>query len=54
VAQKKFQKDSKFTNWDLDGDDVVCDNELSASMDLEFRRKELEDADARRDSIANY
>tara|TARA_R110000823_G_scaffold78379_1_gene178627 strand:+ start:28 stop:372 length:345 start_codon:yes stop_codon:yes gene_type:complete len=51
VAQKKFEKDSKFSNWDLDGDDVVCDDELSASMDLEFRRKELEDADARRDSM---
>lgn len=51
MTSKKLQDDSTFSKYDANGDDVVCDDELTAAMDLEFRRKELEDADARRDSM---
>ncbi len=51
MAQKKLQQDSSFSKYDKNGDDVLCDAELSTALDLEFRRRELEDADARRDSM---
>jgi len=49
MTQKKLQKDSSYSKFDTNGDNVLCDEELS--MALEFKRKELEDADARRDSM---
>jgi hypothetical protein len=36
---------------DTNGDGHVSDEELEAHLNLEFRRKELEDADAQRDAI---
>ena len=49
MAQKKLQKDSAYQHLDKNDDDVLCDDEIS--MALEFKRRELEDADARRDSM---
>ena len=49
MGQKKLQKDSVYQHLDKNDDDVLCDDEIS--MALEFKRRELEDADARRDSM---
>ena len=49
MAQKKLQKDSAYQHLDTNNDDTLCDDEIS--MALEFKRRELEDADARRDSM---
>ena len=49
MAQKKLQKNSAYQHLDKNDDDVLCDDEIS--MALEFKRRELEDADARRDSM---
>ena len=49
MARKKLQKDSAYQHLDTNNDDTLCDDEIS--MALEFKRRELEDADARRDSM---
>ena len=49
MTQKKLQKDSAYTHLDKNDDNILCDDEIT--MALEFKRKELEDADARRDSM---
>ena len=49
MSQKKLQKDSAYSHIDTNNDNILCDDEIS--MALEFKRKELEDADARRDSM---
>ena len=51
MTQKKLQKDSSFAKADANGDNIICDDELTTALDLEFKRRELEDADARRDSM---
>jgi len=51
VAQKKLQEDSSFSKYDKNGDDLLCDAELATALDLEFRRRELEDADRRDHAI---
>ena len=28
MTQKKFQKDTKFSNYDLDGDGIITDKEI--------------------------
>jgi hypothetical protein len=49
MTQKKLQKDSAYQHLDTNSDNVLCDDEIA--MALEFKRRELEDADARRDSM---
>ena len=49
MTQKKLQKDSVYQPLDTNNDDTLCDDEIA--MALEFKRRELEDADARRDSM---
>ena len=49
MTQKKLQKDSAYQHLDQNDDNILCDDEIT--MALEFKRKELEDADARRDSM---
>lgn len=49
MTQKKLQRDSAYSHMDKNNDNILCDNEIA--MALEFKRKELEDADARRDSM---
>ena len=44
-----MQKDSAYQHLDTNSDNVLCDDEIA--MALEFKRRELEDADARRDSM---
>jgi len=41
VAQKKFQKDSKCSNWDLDSDGVVTDAEVQHSKKIKKIETEL-------------
>ena len=41
MAQKKFQKDSKFSNWDLDGEGVVTDAEGQHSKEIKKIETEL-------------
>ena len=48
MTQKKLQKDSAYSHMDKNNDNILCDNEIA--MALEFKRKELEDADAMRDA----
>jgi len=35
MTQKKLEKESKYAKYDLDGDGVVDDNELSAIKEIE-------------------
>lgn len=48
MAEKKLEAGSKYEKMDANGDGVISDAEMD--MQLEFKRKELEDADAMRDA----
>jgi hypothetical protein len=50
MAAKKTV-DEKLAAADANGDGHISMDELEAHMDLEFKRKELEDQDAQRDAI---
>jgi len=50
MAAKKTV-DEKLAAADANGDGHISMEELEAHMDLEFKRKELEDQDAQRDAI---
>jgi FtsH-binding integral membrane protein len=50
VAKKKTV-DEVLAGADTNGDGHISMEELEAHMNLEFKRKELEDADAQRDAI---
>jgi len=51
AGKKKVTVDESLHAADLNGDGHVSMEELEAHMNLEFKRKELEDADAQRDAI---
>ena len=48
MAQKKLQQDSNFNKYDLDGDGVVSDKELSNIEKIEQLEMQEEKADAQR------
>ena len=48
---KKKTVDEALAGADTNGDGHISMEELEAHMNLEFKRKELEDADAQRDAI---
>lgn len=48
---KKKTVDEALAGADANGDGHISMEELEAHMNLEFKRKELEDADAQRDAI---
>ena len=48
MAQKKLQQDSNFDKYDLDGDGVVSDKELSNIEKIEQLEMQEEKADAQR------
>ena len=48
---KKKTVDESLAGADANGDGHISMEELEAHMNLEFKRKELEDADAQRDAI---
>lgn len=51
VAKKPKTIDNKLHDADANGDGHVSIEEIESHLNLEFRRKELEDADAQRDAI---
>ena len=48
AAQKKLAKDSKYANFDVDGDGIVSDEELSMSKEMMRLENEDKKADAQR------
>ena len=48
MAQKKLQQGSEYAKYDLDGDGIVSDEELSAVAKLEELEMQEEKADAQR------
>ena len=51
MAGKKLEEDSILDGADVNGDGIISDKELT--LHLEFKRKEMEDADAMRDAQRN-
>ncbi len=56
MAQKKLQKNSRFEEYDMDGDGVVTDEELDMEkrmIELEDLRSDVENEDKRQDAQRN-
>lgn len=51
AAKKDKTVDDSLAAADINGDGHISMEEVEAHMNLEFKRKELEDADAQRDAI---
>ena len=48
AAQKKLSKDSKYADFDVDGDGIVSDEELAMSKEMMRLENEAKKADAQR------
>ena len=56
MSEKKFQKDTKFKDYDLDGDGIITDKEIAMEermIELEDMRSDMENEDKKQDAQRN-